>query len=111
MSDLYQPHSALDLLQRFEGNVEARRRYLHERFERIREFDMSALDEAPDGMASTGDPAFSRNWTLLETPCVSVPGLRGERGGPIGVQVIGRRGDDAATLALAAFVEATFKKA
>jgi Asp-tRNA(Asn)/Glu-tRNA(Gln) amidotransferase A subunit family amidase len=40
MSDLYQPHSALDLLQRFEGNVEARRRYLHERFERIREFDM-----------------------------------------------------------------------
>jgi Asp-tRNA(Asn)/Glu-tRNA(Gln) amidotransferase A subunit family amidase len=71
----------------------------------------SALDEAPDGLASTGDPAFSRNWTLLGTPCVSVPGLRGERGGPIGVQVIGRRGGDAATLALAAFVEATLKKA
>ena len=62
-------------------------------------------------MASTGDPAFSRNWTLLGTPCISVPGLRGERDGPIGVQVIGRRGDDAATLALAAFVEATLKKA
>jgi Asp-tRNA(Asn)/Glu-tRNA(Gln) amidotransferase A subunit family amidase len=71
----------------------------------------SALDEAPDGLASTGDPAFSRNWTLLGTPCVSVPGLRGERGGPIGVQVIGRRGEDAATLALAAFVEAALKKA
>jgi len=70
----------------------------------------SALDEAPDGLASTGDPAFSRNWTLLGTPCVSVPGLRGERGGPIGVQVIGRRGEDAATLALAAFVEAALKK-
>ena len=71
----------------------------------------SAPDEAPDGLASTGDPAFSRNWTLLGTPCVSVPGLRGERGGPIGVQVIGRRGEDAATLALAAFVEAMLKKA
>jgi Asp-tRNA(Asn)/Glu-tRNA(Gln) amidotransferase A subunit family amidase len=71
----------------------------------------SALDEAPDGMASTGDPAFSRNWTLLGAPCVSVPGLRGERGGPIGVQVIGRRDHDAATLALAAFVETTLKKA
>ena len=71
----------------------------------------SALDEAPDGLASTGDPAFSRNWTLLGTPCVSVPGLWGERGGPIGVQVIGRRGEDAATLALAAFVEAALKKA
>jgi Asp-tRNA(Asn)/Glu-tRNA(Gln) amidotransferase A subunit family amidase len=71
----------------------------------------SALDEAPDGLTSTGDPAFSRNWTLLGTPCVSVPGLYGERGGPIGVQVIGRRGQDAATLALAAFVETALKKA
>jgi len=71
----------------------------------------SAPDEAPDSLASTGDLAFSRNWTLLGVPCVSVPGLRGERGGPIGVQVIGRRGDDATTLALAAFVEAALKKA
>jgi Asp-tRNA(Asn)/Glu-tRNA(Gln) amidotransferase A subunit family amidase len=71
----------------------------------------SALDEAPEGLTSTGDPAFSRNWTLLGTPCVSVPGLDGERGGPIGVQVIGRRGHDAAALALAAFVETALKKA
>jgi Asp-tRNA(Asn)/Glu-tRNA(Gln) amidotransferase A subunit family amidase len=67
----------------------------------------SAPDEAPDGLKSTGDPAFSRSWTLLGAPCVNVPGLRGERGGPIGVQVIGRRDDDAVTLALAAFVETT----
>jgi Asp-tRNA(Asn)/Glu-tRNA(Gln) amidotransferase A subunit family amidase len=70
----------------------------------------SAPDEAPLGLTSTGDPAFSRNWTLLGVPCVSVPGLRGDRGGPIGVQVIGRRGDDTATLALAAFVEMALKK-
>jgi Asp-tRNA(Asn)/Glu-tRNA(Gln) amidotransferase A subunit family amidase len=73
--------------------------------------DALLTPSAPDGLASTGDPAFSRNWTLLGVPCVSVPGLRGERGGPIGVQVIGRRGDDAATLALAAFVEAALTKA
>lgn len=65
----------------------------------------SAPDEAPVGLASTGDPAFNRNWTLLGTPCVSIPGLKGARGGPIGVQVIGPRGEDEKTLAAAAFVE------
>jgi Asp-tRNA(Asn)/Glu-tRNA(Gln) amidotransferase A subunit family amidase len=54
MSDLYQPHSALDLLQRFEGNIEARRRYLHERFERIRELDvqLEAMTAVPDPEAA-----------------------------------------------------------
>jgi hypothetical protein len=37
MSDLYQPHSALDLLQRFESNSEARRRFFLERFDCIRD--------------------------------------------------------------------------
>ncbi len=65
----------------------------------------SAPDEAPDGLGSTGDPAFNRNWTLLGCPCVNVPGLRGARGGPIGVQVIGRPWEDARCLDAAAFVE------
>ncbi|APA88635.1 amidase [Paraburkholderia sprentiae WSM5005] len=65
----------------------------------------SAPDEAPDGLDSTGDPAFNRNWTLLGCPCVNVPGLWGARGGPIGVQVIGRPWDDARCLDAAAFVE------
>ncbi|MEW6343424.1 MAG: amidase [Paraburkholderia sp.] len=65
----------------------------------------SAPDEAPDGLGSTGDPAFNRNWTLLGCPCVNVPGLWGARGGPIGVQVIGRPWDDARCLDAAAFVE------
>lgn len=64
----------------------------------------SAPDEAPDGLESTGDPAFNRNWTLLGCPCVNVPGLRGDRGGHIGVQVIGRPWDDARCLDAAAFV-------
>jgi Asp-tRNA(Asn)/Glu-tRNA(Gln) amidotransferase A subunit family amidase len=65
----------------------------------------SAPDEAPDGQASTGDPAFNRNWTLLGCPCVNVPGLRGTRGAPIGVQVICRPWDDARCLDAAAFAE------
>ena len=70
----------------------------------------SAVDEAPEGLESTGDPAFNRNWTLLGTPCVNVPGLRGDGGNPIGVQVIGPRGEDARTLAVAAFVEDAIAK-
>ncbi|WP_200524887.1 amidase [Burkholderia pseudomallei] len=65
----------------------------------------SAPDEALDGLGSTGDPAFNRNWTLLGCPCVNVPGLCGTRGGPIGVQVIGRPWEDARCLDAAAFVE------
>ena len=65
----------------------------------------SAADEAPHGLGSTGDPAFNRNWTLLGCPCVNVPGLWGARGGPIGVQVIGRPWEDARCLDAAAFVE------
>jgi len=65
----------------------------------------SAPDEAPEGLASTGDPAFNRNWTLLGCPCVNVPGLTGARGAPVGVQVIGRPWDDARCLEAAAFVE------
>src|SRR5207244_2025768 len=63
----------------------------------------SAPDEALQGLESTGDPAFNRNWTLLGTPCVSVPGLLGSQGGHIGVQLIGPRGADASVLAAAAF--------
>jgi Asp-tRNA(Asn)/Glu-tRNA(Gln) amidotransferase A subunit family amidase len=70
----------------------------------------SATDEAPDGFASTGDSSFNRNWTLLGNPCVSVPGMYGPRGGPIGVQVIGRLDDDARCLAAAVFVEDALRK-
>jgi Asp-tRNA(Asn)/Glu-tRNA(Gln) amidotransferase A subunit family amidase len=71
----------------------------------------STFDEAPESLASTGSPAFNRNWTLLGCPCVNVPGLRGRRGAPVGVQVIGRPWDDARALAAAAFVEASIAAA
>ena len=57
MSDLYQPHSALDLLQRFESNSEARRRFFLERFDRIREFDgqLEAMKLAESRRGLTGN--------------------------------------------------------
>jgi len=52
----------------------------------------AAPGEAPKGLAATGDPAFSRVWTLLGLPCVSVPGMTGAKGLPIGTQLVGHPG-------------------
>lgn len=49
---------------------------------------------APAGLASTGDPVFCSMATLLGLPAVSLPLLAGEKGLPIGVQLVGRRRDD-----------------
>jgi len=65
----------------------------------------AATGEAPKGLASTGDVACNVVWTLLHTPCVAVPAGRGPNGLPLGLQVIGRIGDDARTLALAGWIE------
>jgi Asp-tRNA(Asn)/Glu-tRNA(Gln) amidotransferase A subunit family amidase len=57
--------------------------------------------EAPIGHGYTGNPIFNGIWTLLGVPCVSMPGLQGPNGAPVGLQAIGRVGDDARTLAAA----------
>ena len=49
-------------------------------------------------LASTGDPAFCTLWTLCGMPAVSLPLMNGENGLPLGVQLVGRRGDDARLL-------------
>ena len=65
----------------------------------------SAMGEAPKGLGATGDPVFNRTWSLLHTPCVQVPLTSGPNGLPLGVQVVGRIGDDARTLACADWIE------
>lgn len=54
----------------------------------------SAPDEAPRGLHSTGSSLFNRNWTLLGSPCVTIPFGRGAQGLPLGVQLVGRYDDD-----------------
>ncbi len=53
----------------------------------------SVLGEAPP-RATTGDPLLCRQWTLLATPTVSVPGLTGPGGLPLGMQVVAPVGRD-----------------
>jgi len=63
-----------------------------------------ALGEAPLGLESTGDPAFDRIWTLLGTPCASLPVAHGPAGLPVGVQVVGPPGRDGALAATCGWI-------
>jgi Asp-tRNA(Asn)/Glu-tRNA(Gln) amidotransferase A subunit family amidase len=65
-----------------------------------------ATGEAPQGLSSTGDVALNVVWTLLHVPCVCVPVGRGPNRLPLGLQVVGRIGDDARTLAWANWIAA-----
>jgi Asp-tRNA(Asn)/Glu-tRNA(Gln) amidotransferase A subunit family amidase len=58
----------------------------------------ATLGTAPKGLESTGDPLMCTLWTFLGLPSLSLPLLHGENGLPIGVQLVGRRGDDARLL-------------
>ena len=65
----------------------------------------SATGEAPEGLGSTGDPVFTRAWTLLGAPGVTLPGHAGPHGMPVGVQLVGHVGDDRRLLAVALWAE------
>lgn len=54
---------------------------------------------APRGLSATGSPMFNFLWTYLGMPAVSLPLLTVE-GLPLGVQLVGRRGEDARLLAV-----------
>jgi len=70
----------------------------------------AAVGEAPEGLDGTGDPIFSRIWTLLGTPCMSLPLLRGPAGLPVGLQVVGPRSDEARLLGAAAWIAGELKR-
>lgn len=61
----------------------------------------SACGEAPRGLESTGNPVMNQTWTFLYTPAVTIPVAKGPNGLPLGVQLIGRAGDDPRTLSAA----------
>ena len=54
----------------------------------------AAPGEAPHGLHSTGNPAFNGLWTFCGVPAVTLPLMQGPRGLPVGVQLVGRRGED-----------------
>ncbi len=70
----------------------------------------SAPGQAPEGLASTGDPRFNRLWTLMGNPCVNVPVPSAASPLPVGVQVIAAFGKDAKALNAAYFLENAIRK-
>ncbi|MFN3846378.1 MAG: amidase [Paracoccaceae bacterium] len=58
----------------------------------------AALGPAPEGLDSTGSAIFNGLWTLAGVPAVTVPLFWTESGLPMGLQLVGRRGDDARLL-------------
>ncbi|MEO5701373.1 MAG: amidase, partial [Casimicrobiaceae bacterium] len=60
---------------------------------------------APHGLESTGSPAFCTLWTFAGMPAVTLPLLQAGNGLPMGVQLVGRRGDDARLLRTARWLD------
>ena len=69
----------------------------------------AAPGAAPKSLESTGDSVFNRLWTLLGVPAVSVPGLRGANGLPLGLQVVAPFGSDKKLLQAAYWLEAALE--
>lgn len=61
---------------------------------------------APEGLESTGDAIYNGLWTLCGTPAITLPLFEASNGLPMGVQLIGRRGDDARLLRTARWLMA-----
>jgi Asp-tRNA(Asn)/Glu-tRNA(Gln) amidotransferase A subunit family amidase len=61
----------------------------------------STTGVAPEGLAATGDPLFCRSWSLLGLPAVHLPFATGAKGLPVGLQLVGRMGEDHKLLAAA----------
>lgn len=55
----------------------------------------AAPGAAPANLNTTGNPIFNGLWTFCGTPALTIPLLWSENGMPIGVQLVGRVGDDA----------------
>jgi Asp-tRNA(Asn)/Glu-tRNA(Gln) amidotransferase A subunit family amidase len=77
---------------------------IFERFDAI--VTPPAAGTAPKGLGSTGDPAFCTLWTLLGTPAVTLPLMKGANGLPLGVQLVGPRHGDARLLRTARWLAA-----
>lgn len=78
---------------------------LDELFDRYDALITPATGGTAPPIASTGDPAFGTLWTLSGVPALSLPLMSGADGLPLGVQVVGRRQDDARLLRTARWLE------
>ncbi|WP_268800794.1 amidase [Pseudomonas huanghezhanensis] len=70
----------------------------------------SACGEAERGLERTGDPVFSRAWSLLGLPSLNLPVGFGPQGLPLGVQLTGPIFSDTATLGFCQEIEALLQQ-
>ena len=67
---------------------------------------LPAPGEAPATLEETGNPAFCTIWTLLGVPAINIPVGLGPARLPLGLQIVGARGEDDHLLEVAAWCEA-----
>lgn len=67
--------------------------------------------EAPVGLDATGSPAFCTLWTFTGQSAITLPLMQGPAGMPLGVQLVGQKGDDARLMRTAAWLTATVEAA
>jgi amidase len=70
---------------------------------------LPAFGEAPEGLGYTGDAEYCAPWTLLGVPALSLPAGFGNKGLPLGVQVVGAYREDHRTLRVAKWIESVLK--
>jgi len=66
----------------------------------------AALGAAPKFVDGTGTPVLSRPWQALGLPVITIPGLHDRSGMPLGLQLIGRPGDEDRLFSMAIDLEA-----
>jgi Asp-tRNA(Asn)/Glu-tRNA(Gln) amidotransferase A subunit family amidase len=71
----------------------------------------STLGEAPAGLGGTGSPAMNLPWTHAGLPVISLPCGKGRGGLPLGLQCIGKFGEDARLVDAVLRIEAGLKGA
>jgi Asp-tRNA(Asn)/Glu-tRNA(Gln) amidotransferase A subunit family amidase len=64
-----------------------------------------AIGPAPVGLESTGDPVMALPWTHAGMPALALPAGTNAAGWPMGLQVVGRFGEDEELLAMCALLE------
>lgn len=65
---------------------------------------LPAAGPAPHGFETTGSAIFNGLWTYLGVPCISLPRLTVD-GMPLGVQVVGKRGEEGKLLRTARWLD------
>lgn len=66
---------------------------------------LPAPGQAPRGLGDTGSALFNSLWTQFQMPCLTLPAGHGPDGLPVGIQLVGRRHDDARLLETGLWIE------